>query len=260
MKRGLVLALALAAGAIGRAEQARGVEVLWDTFGVPHVYARDAEGLFFGFGYAQMRSHGNLVLKLYGESRGRAAEYWGETFLENDRWVHLNEVPGRSAAWYAEQTPEFRRCLDAFAAGMNAYAERHPDALDPERRRALPITGIDPLQHVHRIVHFTYMSGAAKVGTAARPQPTGESNAWAIAPARTAAGRTLLLMNPHLGWGDWSTYYESHLVMPGHNLTGATQVGFPVLRFVFSDVLGFTQTVNSLDGSDLYRLSPRDDG
>lgn len=262
MRRLLWPLVLLAAVNLGAAVPPRGVEILWDKFGVPHVYAPNAEGLFFGFGYAQMQSHGNLVLKLYGESRGRAAEYWGESYLENDRWVQLNEVPERSAVWYEQQHPDFRRDLDAFAAGMNAYAERHPEALDPERRRVLPITGIDPLQHVHRIVHFTYMSAAARVTSAANPtsDAAGASNAWAIAPGRTVDGKTLLLMNPHLGWGDWSTYYESNLVMPGQNLSGATQVGFPVLRFVFSDILGFTQTVNGLDGTDLYRLTLKDGG
>jgi acyl-homoserine-lactone acylase len=33
-----------------------------------------------------------------------------------------------------------------------------------------------------------------------------------------------------------------------------------VLRFVFSDYLGFTQTVNSLDASDLYKITPDGDG
>jgi acyl-homoserine-lactone acylase len=247
----------------------RGVELLWDRFGVAHVYAQDPEGLFFGFGYAQMQSHGNLVLKLYGESRGRAAEYWGPAYLENDRWVQTNEVPERSERWYSWQTPEFRRYLDAFASGMNTYAERHPEQLDPELRRTLPITGVDALGHMHRIVHFTYLSPASAVAAAVKEWKGGAgggagapaaSNAWAIAPGRTAAGKTLLLMNPHLPWVDWSIYYEIHLHAPGLNLYGATQVGFPVLRFVFSEVLGFTQTVNIIDGSDLYRLQPQDGG
>ena len=261
-------------GVLGAAEP-RGVEILWDKFGVAHVYAKDAEGLFYGYGYAQLQSHGNLILKLYGESRGRAAEYWGgDANLEADRWVHVNEIPERSAAWYEQQSPEFHRCLEAFAAGMNAYAQRHPEALDPARRVVLPILGVDSLQHVHRIVHFTYMSSMARVAAAAAGgnlSPPGEgdgdaeghgSNAWAIAPSRTAAGRTLMLMNPHLGWSDWSTYSEVQLVSPelGVNLSGSSQVGFPVLRFLFSDVLGFTQTVNSLDGSDLYKLTLAPDG
>jgi len=243
----------------------RGVEILWDRFGVAHVYAKDVEGVFFGYGYAQMQSHANLILKLYGESRGRAAEYWGEKNLDNDRWVLMNDVPERGLDWYHRQTPEFRRNLDAFAAGMNEYAARHPEAIDPQRRVVLPITGADPLIHVHRIVHFTYISSWSRIlslvkeNTAAAAGDIG-SNAWAIAPSHTAAGHTMMLMNPHLPWMDWFTYYETNLVAPGLNLYGASQIGFPVLRFVFSDYLGFTQTVNSIDGSDLYRLTLRDGG
>lgn len=248
----------------------RGVEILWDKFGVGHVYAADLEGLFFGYGYIQMQSHGNLILKLYGESRGRAAEYWGERSdagpaanLENDRWVRLNEAPARADRWLAAQTPEYRRNFAAFAAGMNAYADRHPEALEPARKKVLPIRPVDSLLHVHRIVHFGYISSmraveAAVKGTAA--PTTGESNAWAIAPAHSASGNSLLLMNPHLPWRDWSIYYEAQLTAPGINLYGSSQVGFPMLRFVFSEVLGFTQTVNGIDASDLYKLTLAPDG
>src|SRR5689334_15331826 len=52
-------------------------EILWDTWGIPHIYGKNAVGLFHGFGWAQAQSHGNLILRLYGQARGRAAEYWG---------------------------------------------------------------------------------------------------------------------------------------------------------------------------------------
>lgn len=42
-------------------------EIVWDTFGVPHVFARNETGLFYGFGWAQAQSHGNLILHLFGE-------------------------------------------------------------------------------------------------------------------------------------------------------------------------------------------------
>lgn len=238
----------------------QGVEILWDRYGVAHVYAKSAEGMFFGYGYAQMQSHGDLVLKLYGESRGRATEYWGGTAnLELDEWVHTNGIPERGAAWYQQQTPEFRKCLDAFAAGMNEYARRHPEKLDAARRRVLPVTGADPVLHTHRIMHFTYVSSLARVQSAATGKSVGMagigSNAWAISPKKSASGKTMMIMNPHLPWQDWYTYYEIHLNGPGMNLYGASQVGFPVLRFVFSDHLGFTQTVNNIDASDLYRIT-----
>src|SRR5688572_18560927 len=129
----LILAVSTAAAA------PRGVEILWDKFGVPHVYAKTVQGLFFGYGYAQMQSHGNLILKLYGESRARSSEYWGrgagDANLVLDRWVLTNDVPERGEEWYSQQTPEFRGYLDAFAAGMNEYTKRHPEKLDAERRK-----------------------------------------------------------------------------------------------------------------------------
>ena len=50
-------------------------EILWDTWGVPHIYAADAESMFYWHGQAQMQGQANLLLHLYGESRGRGAEY-----------------------------------------------------------------------------------------------------------------------------------------------------------------------------------------
>ncbi len=244
--------------------KSRKVEILWDRYGVAHVYAKNVEGMFFGYGYAQMQSHANLVLKLYGESRGRGAEYWGEKGLELDRWIHTNEVPERAEKWLALQTPEFRKYLTAFADGMNEYARRHPSEIGTEYRQVLPVRPVDSLMHAHRIVHFSYVSSAARVTAAATgraPSLSGiGSNAWAIMPKKSAEGTPMMLMNPHLPWQDWYTYYEAHLNGPGMNLYGASQIGFPVLRFVFSDYLGFTQTVNSIDGSDLYQIVRDGDG
>ena len=256
----VLLGLLVSSFALSAEPSGRGVEILWDKFGVAHVYARNVEGMFFGYGYAQMQSHGDLILKLYGESRGRAAEYWGGAAnLDLDTWVHTNGIPERGEEWYRAQKPEFRRYLDAFAAGMNEYARRHPEKLDAARRRVLPITGADPILHTHRIMHFSYVSSLARVQSAATGKAVGVagigSNAWAIGPRKSASGKTMMIMNPHLPWQDWYTYYEIHLNGPGLNLYGASQVGFPVLRFVFSDQVAFTQTVNNIDASDLYRIT-----
>ena len=71
-------------------------EILWDKFGVPHIFATSTEAMFHAHGYAQMQNHADLLLKLYGQSRGRAAEYWGEENLALDRWVRVNGVPERA--------------------------------------------------------------------------------------------------------------------------------------------------------------------
>jgi acyl-homoserine-lactone acylase len=273
----LSVAVLIGCGSAFAASPQKGTEILWDKFGVAHVFAKTTEDLFYGYGWAQAQSHGNLLLHLYGESRGRAAEYFGPSGLPGDKWVWTNSVPQRSAEWLAEQTPEFRKYMEAFAKGINDYAAKNPGALSEEAKRVLPVTALDPIEHTHRIVHFTYMAPLRLGAPAAAPaDPTATliadpahlldtpesvgSNAWAIAPSHTADGKAMLLGNPHLSWGGWQTYYEIHLTAPGIDLYGASQVGFPVLRFVFSQYLGFNQTVNSPDLADLYRVKTQGDG
>src|SRR6266542_3289245 len=81
-------------------------EILWDKFGVPHIFADSIENMFYAHGWAQMQNHADMLLRLYGESRGRSTEYWGVASpekLELDRWVRLNNVPELSQKWYQAQ-------------------------------------------------------------------------------------------------------------------------------------------------------------
>lgn len=238
-----------------------GGEILWDSFGVPHIYAKTEEGGFYGFGYAQAQSHGNLLLRMYGESRARAAEYWGEKYESQDKWLVANDVPARSAQWFRQQTPQMQKNLEAFAAGVNAYAAAHPDRIAPEVKVVLPLRGVDIIAHAQRLMNFGYIASDRKVLTDPSINEAGGSNAWAVAPSRSASGKAMLLANPHLPWAPSQlTYYEAQITAPGLAIYGATQVGLPVLRFGFNNDLGFTNTVNTMQGFTSYKLVPEGDG
>ena len=231
-------------------------EILWDSFGVPHIYAKSEEAAFYGFGYAQAKSHGNLLLHIYGESRGRAAEYWGAKFEARDKWIVANDIPERSRVWFDAQTPQMRADLEAFAAGVNDYAAAHRDTLSPDVLQVLPLTGVDVIQHAHRLMNYEYVASPARALVEPKTNTAGASNAWAVAPSRSATGKTMLLANPHLPWEPSElTYYEAHINAPGMSIYGATQVGLPVLRFGFNRNLGFTNTVNRTLGFTSYHLT-----
>jgi acyl-homoserine-lactone acylase len=236
-----------------------GTEILWDTWGVPHIYAENAAGLFYGFGWAQAHNHGDLLLQLYAQARGRGAEVYGEEFLRWDRIIRTMGLHERGAIWFAEQTADFRANLDAFAAGINAYAEQHPDRLADEAKTMLPITGADTLAHAARIF-FQFLGGESEVFDLLQSPERG-SNGWAIAPSHTADGHALLLANPHLPWEGEYTMFEAQLSAPGiYDAYGATLVGIPVLAIAFNDHLGWTHTSNTLDAADLYSLTLEGDG
>lgn len=238
-----------------------GGEILWDTFGVPHIFAKTEAGGFYGFGYAQAQSHGDLLLRMYGESRARAAEYWGEKYDAQDKWLVANDVPARSIAWYKLQTPQMRKNLDAFAAGVNDYAAAHPDKIAAEVKAVLPLSGVDIIGHAQRLMNFGYIASDRRVLADPSINEAGGSNAWAVAPSRSASGKAMLLANPHLPWSPSQlTYYEAQITAPGLAIYGATQVGLPVLRFGFNKDLGFTNTVNTMLGYTSYKLTLAEGG
>lgn len=247
-----VMVLALAAAACGPPDRGP-TEILWDRWGVPHIHAPDAEELFRAFGWSQMRNHANLILRLYGEARGRAAEYWGEAHLVSDRYLRTMGVPERAQQWYRAQKPRFKGYLDRFVEGMNEYARRHPERIDPELEAVLPLEPTDVLGHLQRVIHLSFVGREVTFGRARQPVPG--SNGWAIAPSRTAAGNAMLLVNPHLPWSSFFTWFEAQWKTPELDAYGATLVGMPILGLGFNDHLGWTHTTNPLDGIDLFELT-----
>lgn len=256
-------------------------EILWDTWGVPHVYASSDADAFRALGRAQVRAHGDLLLRLYGVARGRAAEYFGEKYLESDKFVRRFGLPERAARWAARQDPEMAANLTAFAEGVNAGAAAHPEGLSEEVRAVLPVSVEDVFAHIQRVYLVYLTTGGQRPVPApynevlppttllpdATPMGTGiaGSNAWAVSGSRTRSGRPMLLANPHLYWGDSHTFFEVHLNVTrpdGEDFTlyGVAQVGWPVLRYGFNARLGWAHTVNTLKGWDVFALEERDGG
>jgi len=230
-------------------------EILWDSWGVPHIYGKDAKGLFQAFGWAQMQSHGDLILRLYGQARGRAAEYFGETYLESDQYVRTMGIPSRATQWYEAQNPTMRGYLDAFAAGINTYAKEHADQINDEVEQVLPVSGVDVLAHVQRVVNFTFVVNPQSVASLSPGQSSAGSNGWAIAPSHSTSGNAMLLANPHLPWSDLFLWYEAQLTAPEIDAYGVAFVGMPILAIAFNNNLGWTSTVNTHDGWDAYQLT-----
>ena len=271
----LVVSLALGVAACGSSTPAAATatptknEILWDRYGVPHVYGASTAAVFYGYGYAQAQSHADEILRLYGEARARGAEYWGEKYEDTAVWLVKNDVPARSKSWYDAQDPAFKANLDAFAKGMNDYAAAHPDAIDPAVTVVLPVTGVDVVAHAHRLMNFVYVASPNLGGEGDAPLEdgrggyTGEdgSNTWAVSGKKTASGKTMLLQNPHLSWNlNYFTYYEAHLVAPDFEVYGATQIGLPIIRFAFNQQMGISNTVNGMMGSTTYKLTLKDGG
>ncbi len=232
-------------------------EILWDTYGVPHIYADNEYDLHKAYGWAQMKNHGNLILRVYGESRGKSAEYWGTNF-KRDKMLHLMNLPTTAARTYDNLTAKEKLLIEAFTEGINDYVAANPTKIDDKYKVVLPVKPVDIHAHMLRGVYYEFL--ADNEFNKSQQWKKG-SNAWAIAPKNTKNGNALLLANPHLPWSDnYASYkfFEAHYNLNGKNLYGVTLIGFPIISIAFNDHLGWTHTVNTLDNTDLYELTLKD--
>jgi len=120
------------------------VTVLRDPWGVPHIYAKTQDDLFFaqGFVAAQDRLWQMDLWRRQGE--GKLAEILGPSAVERDRFARLLRYRGDLKKEYESYAPDARQIIEAFVRGVNFFIE---SALKSGRDR-LPIefqlTGVKP--------------------------------------------------------------------------------------------------------------------
>lgn len=80
----------------------------------------------------------------------------------------------------------------------------------------------------------------------------GASNSWAAAPARSAAGGTLLANDPHLGFTAPTVWYLARLQLASGGVIGGTIPGIPAVLVGRSERLGWGLTSSYADDQDVY--------
>lgn len=88
----------------------------------------------------------------------------------------------------------------------------------------------------------------------------GASNAWAAAPARSAAGGSLLANDPHLGLTAPSVWYLARLDLSSGGVIGGTIPGIPAILTGRNAHVGWGLTTAYLDDQDIHieEVNPAD--
>ncbi|MGK7371622.1 MAG: penicillin acylase family protein, partial [Candidatus Halalkalibacterium sp. M3_1C_030] len=105
------------------------VEIHWDTFGVPHIYASNKKDLYKAIGYvhAQDRLWQMTLSQLAAE--GRFAEFLGKELLPFDqlqRTIGFWRVAKKIEGQLSDST---KKLMQAYADGVNAYVENNAKSL-----------------------------------------------------------------------------------------------------------------------------------
>jgi penicillin amidase len=134
-------ALAQVDGTITLPGLAEPVEVIRDTWGVPHIYAANLEDLFFAQGFVQAQDR-LWQMDMYRRTyEGKLAAVMGPEYVASDRLARLVRFrgPWDDTEWTSYH-PEGRRIFQAFANGVNAFIAHAGDRLPVE----FQLTGLRP--------------------------------------------------------------------------------------------------------------------
>ncbi|RDV02774.1 acylase [Sphingorhabdus pulchriflava] len=245
------------------------VEIVRDGFGVPHINGKTDADAAYGLAFAHAEDDFSTIEEVVSMTRGRYGAIAGQDGAKVDFVFHLLGVRDTVDRRYEEIPADVRAVLDAYAAGLNHYAEKHPDEV--RLSNLFPVNGKDIVAGFVLRAPFFYgldnyistlvegkpppnESAAAMTPIGRDPEMNG-SNAWAVAPSRMADGKTWLVSNSHQPLEGQVAWYEA-VVHSGEGLdmAGALFPGSPFVLLGHNRHLGWTNTVNRPDLVDIYKL------
>lgn len=236
------------------------VTIVRDNWGIPHIYGKTDADVVFGLMYAQAEDDFNRVEVNFLNAMGRLAEYEGEDEIYRDLRMKLFIDPDVLQAEYEASPDWLKSLMDAWAAGLNYYLETHPETKPKvlthfEPWMALSFSEGSIGGDIERVNLTELGAFYGKEAVAVAPQvredlePRG-SNGIAIAPAKSASGNALLLINPHTSFFFRT---EVHLVSEeGLNVYGAVTWGQFFVYQGFNENAGWMHTSSRADAIDWY--------
>ncbi len=108
------------------------VEVVRDRWGIPHIYARNQDDLFFAQGFVTAQDRLFQIDLWRRTGLGQTAELFGEQAIEADRFARLMLYRGDMQAEWTSYAPDTEAIAKAFVAGINAHIDQAGDKLPIE--------------------------------------------------------------------------------------------------------------------------------
>ena len=140
IRPGLVLCLALPMFAEKVPGLREPVEILRDRWGVPHIYAKNTDDLFFAQGWIAAKDRLFQIDLWRRAGTGKLAEVLGPDSVGRDRLARLVRFRGDWNKEWDSYAPDARRIVTAFVNGINAYIK----SLHGKRPLEFRLGGYDP--------------------------------------------------------------------------------------------------------------------
>ncbi len=241
------------------------IEIVRDSFGIPHIFAKTNAEAAYGVAWAQCEDNYPVMQEAFAAARGRAGVLLGVDGAAIDYILQMFQIREFVAERYDKDvSPEYDAMLEAYVQAVNRYVELHPEeqrikGMDNiTKQEALQIYLLNFLVNNHTVMDIAKVlqNQMELYETLGRLQGAG-SNAMAYSPRKTTDGKTYLVANPHQPIDGPASFWEVGITTEeGLNVYGATFVGGGITPFIGSNRnLGWTHTTNYDDYSDVFKLT-----
>ncbi len=236
------------------------IDIVRDRWGVPHIFGKTDPEVAYGLAWAHAEDDFATIQQSLMAGKAMLASYQGKKGAQIDYIIHLLRIPELVEEKYeSDLSPAFKKLLEGYCAGLNAYAAKHPSEI--LLKKAFPVTPKDMIQY--SVLQLCVLSGADRAlasifgGTVPLLDnfKTAGSNAFAFNSTKTTDGQVYLDINAHQPLEGPVAFYEAHLCSEdGWNILGATFPGAPSILHGTNEYLGWAHTVNAPDKLDVYQL------
>lgn len=232
------------------------VTIYRDVWGVPHIYADSEAAGAYGLGYAQAEDRLDDIYISLRTGLGLMAEAFGKKYVDQDYIMRLARNDSLSEEYWKTAPEEMKTMLTAFTAGIQAYADEHPDevpefAVKLEPWKILTIGRAMILRWPLGTIMDDLNAGKKKKR---REKPPMGSNEWSVAPSRSADNVPILLSDPHLTWEGLAVMYEARVHAGDWNTSGFHLIGSPLMGIGHTNRIGLALTTGGPDTSDVYEI------
>ena len=237
------------------------IEILRDSFGVPHIYAKTDAELAYGLAWAHSEDDFKTIQEAYLAGNGLLSKHIGLRGAPADFLTQLIRSDYVVDSLYNTIDKNFMKIVEGYAQGINKFAELHPDQVLV--KQLFPITPKKMIKYSF-LQLFISSEGDKAVRSIIENNLKNisfldenklGSNLFAFSTNITKNGETYLGINTHQPLDGPTSWYEAHLVSEeGTNIIGATFAGAPCILTGTNENLGWTHTVNYPDKTDIFQL------
>ena len=240
------------------------IEIVRDSFGVPHIFAKTDAEVAYGLAWAQAEDDFKSMQEMILPAKGLMARVQGKKGAAGDYAFALFRCREITEEKWNTLSPAFLKLVDGYIAGLNAYAKKHPEEI--LHKKIFPVTAKEYVST--SVFALTIFNGADQALLRIFNNTEWElpefnkkgSNAAAVSPAKTTTGDAFLLINAHQPNSGPQSFYEAHLCSEeGLNIIGGLLAGGPCILHGVNEHLGWAHTVNYCDRMDEYQLEMNPD-